>query len=389
MKQPGKHMEERPQVIVAGHICIDMIPRLPRLPSADARFQIEPGSLMSIGPARFSAGGAVGNVGLALHRLGIPTGLMGKVGNDQFGQALLSMMRSHDPALAEAMIISDTEPTSYSIVIEPPGIDRAFMHCSGANDTLIADDFEAERWEGAKLFHFGYPPIMPSMHANDGVELVKLFKRVKQDGLTTSLDMCSVDPASPAGRVDWRKLLENVLPHVDLFVPSYVELAWMIGKECAGESDETGRVAASLEQLSVNVLAMGAGAVAIKVGEKGLYLRTKENYTLGLNWAGRELWHPCYQVEVVGTTGSGDCTVAGLLTGLLNQLPPDEALSIATGVGACSVEDASATGGVPTYAGVWQRINKGWATRTFDRTPDRWRACQGKAVLVGPNDRMN
>ncbi|MEZ6192022.1 MAG: carbohydrate kinase family protein [Phycisphaerales bacterium] len=386
MKQPGKHMEERPQVIVAGHICIDMIPRLP---STEARFQIEPGSLMSIGPARFSAGGAVGNVGLALHRLGVRTGLMGKVGNDQFGQALLSMMRSHDPALAEAMIISNNEPTSYSIVIEPPGIDRAFMHCSGANDTLVADDFDAKRWEGAKLFHFGYPPIMPSMHASDGEELVKLFKRVKEDGLITSLDMCSVDPSSPAGRVDWRKLLENVLPHVDLFVPSYVELAWMIGKDCASESDETGRVAASLEQLSTQVLAMGAGAVAIKVGEKGLYLRTKENCALGPNWSERELWHPCYQVNVVGTTGSGDCTVAGLLTAILNQLPPDEALPVATGVGACSVEDASATAGVPTYAGVWQRINKGWTTRAFGSTPDRWRAMNGKSMIAGPNDKAN
>ena len=153
-------MEERPQVIVAGHICIDMIPQLP---PAETRFQIEPGSLVNIGPARFSGGGAVSNVGLALHRLGIPTGLMGKVGNDQFGQALLDMIRAHDPKLAEAMIVSDDEPTSYSIVVEPPGIDRAFLHCSGANDSMVADDFDESRWAGAKLFHFGYPPH----HAGD------------------------------------------------------------------------------------------------------------------------------------------------------------------------------------------------------------------------------
>lgn len=386
MKQTDQHTEERPQVIVAGHICIDMIPRLP---SADARFQIEPGSLMNIGPARFSAGGAVGNVGLALHRLGIRTGLMGKVGKDQFGRALLVMMRGYDPALAEAMIVSDNEPTSYSIVVEPPGIDRAFMHCSGANDTLVADDFDPKRWEGAKLFHFGYPPIMPSMAANDGEQLIKLFKRVKTDGLITSLDMCHVDPASAAGKVNWRKLLQGVLPHVDLFVPSYGELAWMIGKDCADESDAAGDVAASLDQLSTQVLSMGAEAVAIKVGEKGLYLRTADKCALGPGWAERELWQPCYQVQVVGTTGSGDCTVAGLLAALHHQLPPDEALPVATGVGACSVEDASATGGVPTYAKVWQRINKGWAAHTFKQTPDRWRACRGKAVLIGPNDRSN
>lgn len=378
-------MVARPQIIVAGHICLDMIPQLPSAGTA-GRFQIEPGSLMNIGPARFSAGGAVGNVGLALHRLGVPTGLMGKIGNDQFGLALLAMMRNHDPALADAMIVSETEPTSYSIVVEPPGIDRAFMHCSGANDTLVADDFAEEGWAGAGLFHFGYPPIMPSMHANDGVELVKLFKRVKTSGVMTSLDMCSIDPASPAGRVNWRRLLEGVLPHVDLFTPSYNELVQMIGRDCVSESADTDQLAASLSDLGGQVLAMGAGAVAIKIGDKGLYLRTGGGCPLGKGWNCRELWHPCYQVDVVGTTGSGDCTVAGLLAAVFHGLPPKEALSAATGVGACSVENASATGGVPDWSRLQERLNPGWPTRPFTKIPDRWRADNGEAVLVGPHD---
>lgn len=376
-------MEDRPQVIVAGHICIDMIPQLP---PSEARFQIEPGSLVNIGPARFSAGGAVGNVGLALHKLGISTGLMGKVGKDQFGQALLDILRHHDPALADAMIVSNTEPTSYSIVVEPPGIDRAFLHCSGANDTLAADDFDMKRLAGAKLFHFGYPPIMPSMHADDGAELVKLFKRVKAEGLITSLDMCHVDPASPAGKMNWHILLENVLPYVDLFVPSYGELAWMLGGGCAEESADVGKVADSLENLSHRVLDLGASAVAIKLGEKGIYLGTIDASVLGESWIQRELWHPCYEVEVLGTTGSGDCTVAGLLTAVLHGLTPDKALSIATAIGACSVEDASATGGVTSYKKLQERLCNGWATRTFDFIPDRWRTIPGKTVLMGPHD---
>ena len=341
---------------------------------------------MNIGPARFSAGGAVGNVGLALHRLGVPTGLMGKVGNDQFGQALLAMMRSHAPALADAMIVSETEPTSYSVVVEPPGVDRAFLHCSGVNDTLVADDFSAESWACARLFHFGYPPIMPSMYADEGVELVKLFERVKASGVTTSLDMCSIDPASPAVKVEWRQLLEGVLPYVDLFSPSYDELVQMIGRDCASESADANQLADSLDNLGGQVLAMGAGAVAIKIGDEGLYLRTGDGYPLGQDWDNRELWHPCYQVDVVGTTGSGDCTVAGLLAAVLHDLPPKQALSAATGVGACSVEDASATGGIPDWSRLQQRLNSGWLTRPFTKIPDHWRANNGEAVLVGPHD---
>jgi sugar/nucleoside kinase (ribokinase family) len=378
-------MTARPQIIVAGHICLDMIPQLPS--AASGRFQIEPGSLMNIGPARFSAGGAVGNVGLALHRLGVPTGLMGKVGNDPFGSALRAIMRRHDPALADAMIVSETEPTSYSIVVEPPGIDRAFMHCSGANDTLVADDFVAEGWAGARLLHFGYPPIMPSMYANDGAELVKLFERVKASGVTTSLDMCSIDPASPAGQVNWRRLLEGVLPHVDLFAPSYDELAQMLGGDCPGESADADRLAASIDGLGGQVLSMGAGAVAIKIGDKGLYLRTGDGCPLGKGWDCRELWHPCYQVNVVGTTGSGDCTVAGLLAAICHNLSPTDALSAATAVGACGVEDASATGGVPHWSGLQERLDLGWPTRPFTKTPNRWRANHGTAALAGPHDK--
>lgn len=380
-------MEERPQIIVAGHICLDMIPQLP--PAAAGRFQIDPGTLMDIGPAKFSTGGAVGNVGLALHRLGIPTGLMGKVGNDQFGQAILTILRSHDPALADAMIVSDAEPTSYSIVVEPPGVDRAFMHCSGANDTLVADDFDSTRWEGARLFHFGYPPIMPSMHAGDGKELIKLFKRVKDSGLTTSLDMCAIDPNSPAGRVNWRRLLEDVLPYVDLFVPSYGELAWMLTGTAADDNAGIDEVAALVNDLSTQVLAMGANASAIKLGEKGLYLRTQPDCALAPGWKSCELWHPCYQVQAAGTTGSGDCTVAGLLTGVLKGLPPAEALSMATGVGACSVEDASATGGVPDLAGLDERLNNDWPTLGFAQTPEHWTTSNGSAAITGPNNQTN
>ena len=54
-----------PLVVVAGHICLDIIPVLAEEPD------LRPGSLVEIGPAALSAGGPVGNVGLALHRLGV------------------------------------------------------------------------------------------------------------------------------------------------------------------------------------------------------------------------------------------------------------------------------------------------------------------------------
>ena len=50
-------------VVVAGHICLDIIPTIPH-----ERIEFEPGRLLQVGPAVLSTGGAVSNTGLALHR---------------------------------------------------------------------------------------------------------------------------------------------------------------------------------------------------------------------------------------------------------------------------------------------------------------------------------
>jgi len=83
---------------------------------------------------------------------------MGKVGDDILGRAILDFLRRHDPRLADGMIVAAGEPSSYTIVISPPGVDRMFLHCPGANDTFGAADVAYDRLGSARLFHFGYPP---------------------------------------------------------------------------------------------------------------------------------------------------------------------------------------------------------------------------------------
>lgn len=184
-------------VVVASHVCLDIIPQL--LGPAD----VAPGRLLNIGPAAISTGGAVANTGIALHRLGVPVRLMGKVGDDVLGRAVLDVLRAAGPRLANGMIVAPGEATSYSIVISPPGVDRSFLHCPGSNDTFGAEDVRDEQFDGARLLHFGYPPIMRRMRAGDGEQLCQLFRRARDAGLAISLDMCQPDPASEAGATDW------------------------------------------------------------------------------------------------------------------------------------------------------------------------------------------
>ena len=80
-------------------------------------------------------------------------------------------------------------------------------------------------------------------------------------------------------------------------------------------------------------------------------------------WTDRELWSPCFRVDVVGTNGSGDSTIAGFLAALLRDLPADEAATMAVAVGACNVEAADTVSGVRTWDETRSAIAAGWPRR--------------------------
>ena len=48
------------------------------------------------------------------------------------------------------MLISPGEDSSYTLVINPPGIDRIFIHCPGANDTFGAADIPIDEVRQAR-----------------------------------------------------------------------------------------------------------------------------------------------------------------------------------------------------------------------------------------------
>ncbi|HEX7556983.1 MAG TPA: PfkB family carbohydrate kinase, partial [Leptolinea sp.] len=261
--------------VVAGHLCLDIIPDLSALGAGQFDAAFKPGRLVQSGPARLTTGGAVSNTGIALHRLDIHTRLIARAGEDQLGQVLCQCLDDQGAGLADGLIRKTESSTSYSIVISPPGSDRRFLHHPGANDDFSAWDVSDESLTGARLFHFGYPPLMANMYSNNGYQLVELFRRVKSLGITTSLDMAYPDPDSAAGQADWRTILQNVLPYVDIFVPSFDEIAAMLW-----EKTDIALSASLLTKLSSELLGMGAKIVMIKLGNRGLYLHATHNASL-------------------------------------------------------------------------------------------------------------
>ncbi len=367
MAPTSPDVPDAPDVIVSGHICLDLI--LEFESDAFTDLDLESGALVLINQAKSSTGGAVANSGLALHRLGVATSLMAKVGEDLFGQEILRLLRAKDPQLAECMRIDPKSQSSFTAVVNPVGKDHTFLHLAGANDSFGAEDVSVERIAQARLFHFGYPPIMKRIRQDGGHELKTILQRVREAGLTTSLDMCSVDPSSEAGRVDWRAYLGTVLPVVDLFVPSIDELLAMM------EIPKCGITRALLHEVSGRLLEMGAAIVLLKLGDQGLFLRTTRDPrrldTLGRAlarqatpeaWLDCEMGVPAFQVNVMGTTGAGDSTIAGFIGALLKGYPPRDAITFAAAVGAFCVEQSDAASGIPPWKDVDERLQKGWPT---------------------------
>lgn len=339
--------------VVAGHICLDIIPALP------PGIRFEPGRLVEAGRATLSTGGTVSNTGLALHKLGMSVRLVGKVGDDLFGDNVRALLNRREPGLGEAMAVAPGEPTSYTVVISLSGEDRMFLHAPGCNDTFTADDVPLEVLQECRLMHFGYPPLMARMYQDEGRELEALMRKAKGAGATTSLDMSLPDPSTPSGKAPWRRILERVLPHVDVFLPSYDELQYMLRQE----------EAASPEQLADEALSLGAKAVGLKLGDQGLLLRVGPALD-GFGraeptgeWADAQVHAPCFSVEVAGTTGSGDATIAGFLMGLLRGFSPQQAVQAGVAVGACCCEQPDSTSGVRSWEETRARIDAGWQKR--------------------------
>jgi sugar/nucleoside kinase (ribokinase family) len=244
---------------------------------------------------------------------------------------------------------------------------------------------------------------MTRMYADGGLELAEMFRRVKETGVTTSLDMVMPDPGGPSGQANWPLILSRVLPYVDLFVPSVEELLFMLRRARFDVATSQVGAADLLEALAVEeitslgdeALSMGAKIVVLKLGTRGIYLRTGDQLAdLGRGtpsvlaaWTGRQLWVPCYRPEqIISTVGTGDAAIAGFLAAFLKDSGPVLSLSVAVATGASCVEEPGALGGVRTWDETRDRMEAGWPRLPLDLAPRDWRWDSAGGVWCGPDD---
>jgi sugar/nucleoside kinase (ribokinase family) len=217
-QKSGSLMGKKFDITVAGHICLDIIPKIPDTGAREIPDLFKPGKLVEVDTAAVSTGGPVSNTGIALAKLGLKVAFMARIGDDQFGAIVEKLLENQ--GFTSGISKSSGDRTSYTIAIAPPGIDRIFLHHPGANNNFDHRDLDEKIISESKMFHFGYPPIMAKCYADEGAELERIFRIAKKAGALTSLDMALPDPDSPSGKAPWKKILERVLPDVDIFLPA-------------------------------------------------------------------------------------------------------------------------------------------------------------------------
>ncbi|MCE5314551.1 MAG: carbohydrate kinase family protein [Armatimonadota bacterium] len=277
----------------------------------------EKGKLSLVERMELHGGGCANNTGIGLAKIGIKTAVIGKVGNDGFGDFMVNSLAKS--GVDASGVVRDNEvATSATMVMVGADGERTFVHYIGANATLLESDINWDIVKSSKILHIAGSFLMPGF---DGQPTANVLKKAKELGVTTSLD------TAWDSRGNWMKLLEPCLEYVDYAVPSIEEARMVTGKHDASD------VAKVLMDNGVKV-------VALKMGGEGCYIKS----------AGVELRIPIYRVNAVDANGAGDAFAAGFLAGLANGWDLERTGKFGNATGAFCVTALGATPGIKDQA---------------------------------------
>ncbi|MEW5976227.1 MAG: sugar kinase [Acidobacteriota bacterium] len=274
-----------------------------------------PGQLGLTDRFLLGAGGCAANTAAGLSRLGQRAKVLGKVGNDLFGDLVLNDLRrlGVDPS---SIVRSERHQTSATVIINVEGEDRRYLHCIGANADFSFEDIDCSVLDGARLLYVGGYMVMPKFKAAD---LTRVFRAARQRSLKTVLDV-----AIPPGLVLSRSQLEEMLADTDVFLPNNDEAAAMTGLD---DPVAQANLFSELNPHCDVVITLGSrGALACREGE--------------MIQAGT------YAVKSVDESGAGDAFAAGYITGLLQGWELEKTVRFASAVGASCTRALGCTAGV-------------------------------------------
>lgn len=233
-----------------------------------------------------SSGGSAANTIHGLASLGVPTGYIGKVGNDEFGVFFSNDMKAH--SIEPFMLISKTE-TGRAIALISHDSERTFATYLGAAVELADIDLNADQFKDYKYLHIEGYLVLNQPLMNKAAQLAK------ENNMKISLDLASFNVVED----NLEFLKEYVKNHVDIVFANEEEAKAFTGKEPKEALDEIA------DQCEIAV---------VKIGSKGSMVKNQ----------GKVYMIDPIKANSIDTTGAGDLYASGFLYGLVNNLPLDK-----------------------------------------------------------------
>ena len=256
-------------------------------------------------------GGKGANQAVAMARLGANVAMIGRVGEDSFGDTLISGMKKD--GLNTIGIEKVSGCTGIASIVVDDSAHNSIIVVPGANFEITTRDIERHK----KMYEETDIVVHQLETPMDVVEYsLKLSKSL---GKTTILN--------PAPAKD---LSDEIIANIDYLIPNETELELLSGITIETEEDVVTGAKLLMDK--------GVKTLVVTLGSKGaMYIDEKEVYKI-----------MAHKVEALDTTAAGDSFIGGLVTALAKGSTFKDAMEFASKVGAITVTRRGAQTSLPT-----------------------------------------
>lgn len=291
------------------------------------------------GPVIFSntferkMGGAELNVAIGCARLGLNSGWISRLGNDEFGKYILKTVRGEGIDTSQVKMVDGYPPSVYFREVLANGESRSFYYREKSpTSTMSIDSLDENYFKNAKVLHI--TGVFPSINDTNKEILLQAVRIAKKYNLLISFDpnirlkMWSKEEA--------RDFINKFLSDVDILLIGDEEISILLDEEDINEAIK------SFHELGIEKVIVKRGAKGA-IGSDGI----KTYDVAGIK-----------PKALIDTVGAGDGFAAGFLSALLKGQSFEESIQFANAVGSLVVGVEGDNEGLPYYEDVLVHLGK-------------------------------
>lgn len=266
-----------------------------------------------------SPGGSAANTIVALSRLGIKAGFLGKVGQDEDGEYILDNLKKE--GVETGLVKTSTLHTGIILGFVDKAGERALYAYPGANDRFSADPSYIERLNSSRFVH------LSSFVGDDALLKQKiLLDELSGPKISFAPGMLYAHKGSSAN-------VQSILKKTDVLFINRQEMLILTGKDYEDGSKE--------------LIEKGAKLVVTTLGKEGCFISEKSST--------RRV--PAVGIQAIDTTGAGDSFAAGFLFGILNDYPLEECGRIGAFIASECIKKMGARDGLPGLEKLYEYLD--------------------------------